>query len=390
MAAIFTECRRVIKPLGVMTIMFTHKASGAWDALASGLVKAGFVITASWPINTEAEGSLHIKEKSAAKSTIFLVCRPREVEAENADIVYWEEVEPKVAAAVRERCEEFQEAGIAGVDLYLASFGPALQIFSESWPLRRGKAIQKPRDLVLFPDEEFDPYAVWPEDALDAARGEVKRWRMEQLATVKRQHHLDPLTEWYVLAWDAFKAPRFPVDEALKLARVVGLDFDREVKNQVCEVKSSDLILWDSLTRKRKNKLGAVGGAVALDTLHQAIALGREQNTGAAQAILEKADLLGDATLMTALETLLNVLPPSSLAPKGKGEEGGLSGAASDFEALEKLRRLAFSESVPAPLVQMEIQYPVDPQRTLPLGEEKATEDEDLAFDAIPGEDEED
>ncbi len=358
MAAIFTECRRVIKPDGVMTVMFTHKASGAWDALATGLVKAGFVITASWPINTEAEGSLHIKEKSAAKSTIFLVCRPREIPAENADAVYWEEVEPRVAAAVRERVGEFQEAGIAGVDLYLASSGPALQVFSESWPLRRGRAVQKPRELVLFPDEEFDPYAVWPEDALDAARGEVKRWRMEQLATVKRQHHLDPLTEWYVLAWDAFKAPRFPVDEALKLARVVGLDFEREVKNQVCEVKSSDLILWDCLTRKRKNKLGPVGGAVALDTLHQAAALGRDQNTGAAQAILEKADLLGDATLMTALEALLNVLPPSSLAPKGKAEEGGLSGAASDFEALEKLRRLAFAESVPAPHIQLELALP--------------------------------
>ena len=349
MAAIFTECRRVVKPHGVMTVMFTHKASGAWDALATGLVKAGFVITASWPINTEAEGSLHIKEKSAAKSTVFLVCRPREVQAENADAVYWEEVEPKVAAAVRERVGEFQEAGITGVDLYLASFGPALQVFSESWPLRRGRAIQKPRDLVLFPDEEFDPYAVWPEDALNAARGEVKRWRMEQLATVKRQHHLDPLTEWYVLAWDAFKAPRFPVDKALKLARVVGLDFDREVKNQVCEVKSSDLILWDSLTRKRKNKLGPVGGAVALDTLHQAAALGRDQNTGVAQAALEQANLLADATMMTALETLLNVLPHSSLAPRGKAEEGGLSGAASDFEALAKLRRLAFAESVPAP-----------------------------------------
>ena len=390
MAAIFTECRRVIKPHGVMTVMFTHKASGAWDALATGLVKAGFVITASWPINTEAEGSLHIKEKSAAKSTIFLVCRPREIQAENADTVYWEEVEPRVAAAVRERVGEFQDAGIAGVDLYLASFGPALQVFSESWPLKRGRAIQKPRDLVLFPDEEFDPYAVWPEDALDAARREVKSWRMEQLATVKRQHHLDPLTEWYVLAWDAFKAPRFPVDEALKLARVVGVDFDREVKNQVCEVKSSDVILWDSLTRKRKNKLGPVGGAVALDTLHQAAALGRDQNTGVAQAVLEKADLLSDATLMTALETLLNVLPPSSLTPRGKTEEGGLSGAASDFEALEKLRRLAFAESVPEPLVQMVIPYAEDPQGKLSLKDEDATEEDDLATEASPGEDEED
>ena len=38
---------------------------------------AGFAITASWPVNTEAEGSMHIKDKAAAKSTIFLVCRPR-------------------------------------------------------------------------------------------------------------------------------------------------------------------------------------------------------------------------------------------------------------------------------------------------------------------------
>jgi len=352
MAAIFSECRRVIKAHGVMTVMFTHKASGAWDALATGLVTAGFVITASWPINTEAEGSLHIKEKSAAKSTIFLVCRPREVQVEDAEIVYWEDVEPRVQEAVRLRVAEFQEAGIGGVDLYLASFGPALQVFSENWPIKRGRPIQKPRELALFPDEEFDPYAVWPEDALDAARREVKRWRMEQLATVKRKHHLDPLTEWFVLAWDAFKAPRFPVDEALKLARVVGLDFDQQVKNQVCEVKSSDVVLWDSKTRKAKGKLGPMGDSCMLDTLHQAAAIVREQNTGAAKKAIEDNGLLDDATLLTALEALLNVLPAVGNPEKGPRLDANLAGAGNDFEALEKLRRLAFAEAVPAPRVQ--------------------------------------
>ena len=88
MARIFDECRRVLKPNGIMTLMFTHKATGAWDALTKGLMEAGFVITASWPINTEAEGSLHIKDKAAANSTIFLVCRPREVAPPDAaDII---------------------------------------------------------------------------------------------------------------------------------------------------------------------------------------------------------------------------------------------------------------------------------------------------------------
>ncbi|MCL5271010.1 MAG: DUF1156 domain-containing protein, partial [bacterium] len=346
MAAIFAECRRVLKPGGVMTIMFTHKASGAWDALATGLVEAGFTITASWPVNTEAEGSLHIKEKSAARSTIFLACRVRETERAEGEPVYWEDAEPKVAAAVRARVAGFQESGIGGVDLYLASFGPALQVFSEHWPLTRGRALQKPlgRQIELF-EEEWDPYAVTPEDALLAARREVKRWRMDKLVTIKRHElAMDPLTEWFILAWDAFGAPRFPADEALKLARVVGLDFDAEIKNTVCEVKGGDVTLWDSKLRKAKNKLGPVGAEVMIDTLHHAAFLGRGGNTGEARAMLERAKLLDDPTLKDTLEALLRVLPPAAA-----GKDANLTGAAADFAALEKLRRLCFKEEVPGP-----------------------------------------
>jgi putative DNA methylase len=351
MEAIFAECRRVLKPDGVMTVMFTHKASGAWDALASGLVEAGFVITASWPINTESESSLHIRDKSAAKSTIFLVCRPQEQPADG-EANYWEDVEPKVAAVVRERVQEFQDAGIGGVDLYLACFGPALQVFSENWPLKRGRPVPQPKEVKLAAGEEWDPYAVRPEDALDAARREVKQWRLSKLASMQRQHHLDPLTEWYVLAWDAFKALRFPGDEALKLARVVGLDFDKQVKNVVCEAKGSDVILWDSKARKSKGKLGPVGEDVMLDTLHHCALAGREQNTGAAKNVLDKAGLLEDATLLVALEALLNVLPPPGTAASGKKKDSGVGGAAGDCDALEKLRRLAFADEIPEPAYQ--------------------------------------
>ena len=43
MQSIFAEAQRVLKPDGIMTLMFTHKATGAWDALAKGLVDAEFV-----------------------------------------------------------------------------------------------------------------------------------------------------------------------------------------------------------------------------------------------------------------------------------------------------------------------------------------------------------
>lgn len=354
MAAIFAECRRVLKSDGVMTLMFTHKATGAWDALTSGLMEAGFTITASWPINTEAEGSLHIKDKSAANSTIFLVCRPRPIAHHDAEVRYWEDVEPKVARAVRQRVEEFQKAGIAGVDLYLASFGPALEEFSRHWPLKRGTPAPQPevrrrrKQQELF-EEEWDPYAVTPEDALNAARREVKTWRLEQLTHAKAKVELDPLTSWFVLAWDAFKAPVFPYDEALRLARAVGVDLDGEVIGRVAEKKGSDVRIWDSATRAAKHSLGPADGSRAmLDAVHHAAHMARSRTLDAGREMLEKAGISNDPRFFAALEAVLEVLPVGK-SFSGVELDGDLEASGSDFEALEKLRRLAFAAQVDKP-----------------------------------------
>ena len=147
MASIFAECRRTLKPDGVMTLMFTHKASGAWDALTKGLMEAGFAITASWPINTEAQGQFaHQGTRRRPTAPSFLVCRPRNGDMEVEQGLYWEDVEPRISNAVRTRVQEFQAAGIAGVDLYLASFGPALEEFSRHWPLKRGTPREIPEE----------------------------------------------------------------------------------------------------------------------------------------------------------------------------------------------------------------------------------------------------
>ncbi|MBK8059519.1 MAG: DUF1156 domain-containing protein [Gemmatimonadetes bacterium] len=354
MAAIFAECRRVLNTDGIMTLMFTHKATGAWDALTTGLMEAGFTITASWPINTESEASLHIRDKSAANSTIFLVCRPRPVASIDDAIRYWEDVEPQVARAVRQRVQEFQQAGIAGVDLYLASFGPALEEFSRHWPLKRGTPAPQPqarrrrKQQELF-EEAWDPYAVTPEDALNAARREVKRWRLEQLTHAKAKVELDALTAWFVLAWDAFRAPVFPYDEALRLARAVGVDLDNEVIGRVAEKKGSDVRMWDSATRAAKHALGPADGSRAmLDAVHHAAYMSRARTLDAGRELLVKAGVSNDPQLFAALEAVLEVLPVGK-AFSGLELEGDLAASGSDFEALEQLRRLAFSAQVDEP-----------------------------------------
>ncbi len=354
MASIFTECHRVLKPDGIMTLMFTHKATGAWDALTKGLMEAGFVITASWPINTEAGGSLHIRNKAAANSTVFLVCRPRVLEAASGDGVYWEDVEPGVAKAVRRRIEEFQQAGISGVDLYLASFGPALEEFSRHWPLKRGTPRELPqerrrrRQQELF-EEEWDPYAATPEDALDAARREVKRWRLEQLTDLKADADLDPATAFFVLAWDAFKAPVFSYDEALRLARAVGTDLDGNVVGRLAGKKSSDIVLWDSAHRAAKGALGPADGSRGMiDSIHHVANLARMRSLEAARELLAGAMIDQDPRFIAAFKAVLEVLPVSR-AFTGVDLEGETAAFGSDFEVLENLRRLAYGKRVDEP-----------------------------------------
>ena len=355
MAAIFAECRRTLKPGGVMTLMFTHKAAGAWDALTKGLMEAGFIITASWPINTEAAGSLHIKDKAAANSTIFLVCRPRTEDIQAETDLYWEDVEPLVAKAVRTRVKEFQNAGIAGVDLYLASFGPALEEFSRHWPLKRGTPREIPeerrrrRQQVLFEEDEWDPYAATPEDALDAARREVKRWRLEQLTHLKANADLDPTTAFFVLAWDAFKAPAFSYDEALRLGRAVGVDLDKDVIGRLAEKKGSDIHLWDSTRRAAKGALGPADGSRGMiDAVHHGANTARIRSLAAAREMLEGTLVDKDPRFFAALEAVLAVLPVSK-AWTGIDLEGAVEAAGSDFEVLYNLARLAYRDEIDEP-----------------------------------------
>ena len=379
MAAIFAECRRVLKPDGIMTLMFTHKATGAWDALTTGLIEAGFIITASWPVNTEAEGSLHIKNKAAANSTIFLVCRPRAAgaprgaggaqavretrpaygdESGGGDApgeVYWEDIEPGVRGAVRARVAEFRAAGIGGVggvDLYLASFGPALEEFSRHWPLRRGRPRPKPkergRQRALF-DESRDPYAVTPEDALDAARREVKGWVLGRLTRLQADDDLDPPTAFFVLAWHAFKAPVFAFDEALRLARAVGVDLEGGVVGRSAGKKGSELHLWDSARRAAAGALGPADGSGAmLDALHHAAHAARSRSLEAAAELVAAAGLDREPRFFAALEAVLEVLPPSK-AFTGVALEGAVAESAGDFEALYNLYRFAYDDRIDEP-----------------------------------------
>ncbi|HAJ59066.1 MAG TPA: hypothetical protein DCP31_07230, partial [Cyanobacteria bacterium UBA8543] len=53
MFRVFQACHRSLKPEGRLVIVFAHKLPDAWETLASAIIRAGFVVDGSWPIETE-------------------------------------------------------------------------------------------------------------------------------------------------------------------------------------------------------------------------------------------------------------------------------------------------------------------------------------------------
>ena len=177
----------------------------------------------------------------------------------------------------------------------------------------------------------------------------MKRWRLTQLTHVKADDDLDPLTAFFVLAWDAFRAPVFAYDEALRLARAVGIDLDTGVVGRIAGKKGSDLHLWDSARRAAAGALGPADGSRGMiDALHHASHAARERTVAAAAEMLARAGLDREPRFFAALEAVLEILPPSKTFT-GIAIEGAVEASASDFDALYNLYRFAYDDRIDEP-----------------------------------------
>ncbi len=303
MAQVFAECRRVIKPDGVMTVMFNHKSTAAWDALTVGLIEAGFAIVRTWPVKTEAESSLHIRGRAAARTTILLACRPRQ---RNPNPAPWHEVEALIAEAVRDDiADNLSRADLRPIDLYLSAFGPALRVISEHWGSERESA---------NPDRPAHPFEVTPTDALQVARREVSRHRSQEISREWHRNPVDPATKFYILAKDAAENDVLLFDEANLLARALGVALEKSdpAMRRIIGFKSDKVTLLSARDRLAAQSIGEDGPAeTVLDAVHTAVALTDRRNTREARQWLARRRIDADDTQFRAtLEALIRTAKP--------------------------------------------------------------------------------
>lgn len=124
MAAAFRVQHQCAKPSAVGVVVFANKTTAGWEAVLQAIISAKWVVTASWPIDTER--AARSQGEARLQSSIHLVCRPRA----GLQIGNWRDVLGELPVRIRDWLPRLAAEGVVGADAIFACLGPALEIFS--------------------------------------------------------------------------------------------------------------------------------------------------------------------------------------------------------------------------------------------------------------------
>jgi putative DNA methylase len=101
-------------------------ASTGWETFLGAVLRAGFVITGTWPMRTEMGGAMKALKNNLA-SSILVVCRKRGDKAPNATR---REFVTELKADLPAALANLQRGNIAPVDLAQAAIGPGMAVYT--------------------------------------------------------------------------------------------------------------------------------------------------------------------------------------------------------------------------------------------------------------------
>jgi adenine-specific DNA methylase len=225
MARVFCACCAALKPEGRLVVVFANKSPDAWETLVSAIIRAGFVVDGSWPIQTEMSTRMRAKTSAALASSVWLAARKRPAGARPGwDNNVLEQMRSNIAVQLR----EFWDAGIRGPDFVWAATGPAMEAYSKHPVVRKanepnatmgvGEFLNHVRRMVV-------DYVVG--QVLSGEQG-------SDLATADR---LDEVTAYYLLHRHDFGMDEAPVGACILYATACSLS-DAELERT-----------WDVLSR---------------------------------------------------------------------------------------------------------------------------------------------
>ena len=206
MAQAFWAMAQSMEPGGLTGVVFAHTDPDAWATLIEGLLGAGLVPDASWPIDTELQNKISSMNRANLRTSVWMACRKRVGEAGDT---FLSDILEDMRPVIRERLLYFWSKGIRGADFFISAIGPALSVFG-----RHGR--------VLRPDGS----EVSVRDFLDIVRRESTAVALGQVLQGADLGMVDSITRQYVTwVWSYSRAP-LDAGEAIALCLATGAAYD--------------------------------------------------------------------------------------------------------------------------------------------------------------------
>jgi len=242
MYRVFLETYKILAPDGRLVIVFAHKHPDAWEALVTGIIRAGFTVDGSWPIQTEMSNRTRSQLSAALASSVWLVCRKR---PETARLGWDNQVLEEMRGNIREKLREFWDAGIRGPDFVWAATGPALEAYSKHPIVKRAN---DPGQVMAVSEFLIHVRRI----VVDFVVGRVLSGDGTAEAEEAAAERLDEPTAYYLLHRHDFGLDEAPAGACILYAISCGLS-DRELA-----------VTWDLITfTKGKSGEGENGEEVA-------------------------------------------------------------------------------------------------------------------------------
>ena len=141
--------------------------SSGWETMLASIVKAGFILTGTWPVRTEKPGRSIEIGTNALASSIVLVCRKR---PEDASSITRRNLINILRRELRPALQKLQASNIAPVDLAQSAIGPGMGVFSRyKQVLEADGSVMTVRSALKIINEELDLYFNEQVGDMDAA-----------------------------------------------------------------------------------------------------------------------------------------------------------------------------------------------------------------------------
>lgn len=279
MAEAVSEMYRVLKPDGILTMVYTHSSLDGWETLIKAIKKSGFVITAAWPLSTETAYRMTAQGKASVQSSIYMVAQ----KWRRDDVGFYTDIKKAMFADLKKKLPAFADS-INRNDYFIAAIGFALKWFTRY-------------DAVI----EDSGNKVTTYRMLEDIRQFTIQYKMQEI--LKDDVIFDSrITRLYLLYRWMYGDARVRYDVARKLLQGCGVDI-RQHKGLI--QKKGGMV--QVLTPSEREDVDRIPEDNLINILHKAVLLRDSDRTADYKMLLERHNHANNELLYKVAKAIVSV-----------------------------------------------------------------------------------